>query len=470
MNYKTQIIRKNKWGTTLVNSCFVLLLLVVTACDDFVIVDIPTTQLSSELVFENYDTATAALVAIYAELRDNGLLTGNSNGMQAKLGEYTDEMQFFGAGGQTDAAFFNNIVLPSNADVYNWWNTTYTQIYATNAVLEGVEKSQALTNSQKDQLRGEALLIRALLHFHLTNLFGSIPYVTTTNYKVNTTIAKIPAGAVYENVEADLITAETLLNTAYLTGERIRPNKATVQALLARMLLYSGRWAEAANYASAVLNNTDLYEGTQTLDEVFLKESFSTIWQLKPAEEGNSTLEGLSSIFIQGPPPVSALSGPFVNSFEEGDERATTWIKAVTDGTEVWHHAYKYKAFENSGSSPEYSIVFRTAEQYLIRAEARVKQGDLLGAREDLNKIRNQAGLENTTAATELQIMEAITKERRSELFMEAHRFFDLKRADLLNVLLPSIKPGWNNNDRLLPLPQTELLLNPNLNPQNPGY
>jgi len=440
------------------------------SCDDFVEVDPPTTQLSSPLVFEEYSTANAALVAIYAEIRDNGLLTGNPNGMSYKLGEYTDELQFFGAGGQTDASFYNNIVLANNTEVKNWWNATYNQIYATNALLEGLANATALTTIQKEQLQGEALFIRALLHFHLTNLYGDLPYVTTTNYSTNSTISKTATTAIYEKVEADLLRAESLLNAAYSTEGRVRPNKATVQALLARVYLYSERWADASNKASEVLNNTALYGGTQSLDEVFLKDSFTTIWQLSPTNEGEDTLEAQTNIFLQGPPPVSGLSDTFVNGFEEGDQRRIEWIKAVTDGSTVWYHAFKYKTFENTGASLEYSILFRTAEQYLIRAEARAKQGDLIGAQEDLNRIRNQAGLQNTTANTATELRAAIIKERRAELFSEGHRFFDLKRTQLLNEVLAPTKPGWNTNDQLFPIPETELLLNPNLNPQNPGY
>jgi hypothetical protein len=466
----TKKYRLYQWGTKTIRLFLLSILFLTSACDDFVQVAVPSTQLSSPLVFENNSIATAALVAIYAQLRDNGLLTGNPNGMQAKLGEYTDELTFYGAGGQTDASFYTNIVLPVNTDVKNWWSTTYNQIYATNALLEGVENSKSLTPLQKEQLRGEALFIRALLHFHLTNLYGDIPYVKTTDYTANAKIGKIGTTQVYENAQADLLDSEALLGIQYISSERIRPNKATVQALLARLYLYSGRWAEAANSASAVLNNTTLYADDHHLESVFLKGNLGNIWQLLPDTDGRNTLEAETHVFLQGPPPVSALSPEFVNSFEAGDNRRTQWIKEVTNGTDVWYHAYKYKAYNNSQGSLEYSIVFRTAELYLIRGEARAQQGQLTTALEDLNSIRNKAGLGNSSAVTAAQIINAIVKERKSELFTEGHRFFDLKRNNLLDEILTPTKPGWDTNDKLLPLPETELLLNPNLNPQNPGY
>lgn len=440
------------------------------ACDDFVQVEVPTNQLSAPLIFENNDTATAALVAIYAKIRDNGMLAGNPTGFQAKLGEYTDELTFYGTAAQLDASFYNNIVLPNNQVVRTWWNSTYNQIYATNALLEGIEKSKALTLAQKEQLRGEALFIRAFLHFHLTNLYGAIPYVTTTNYSTNTTIGKIQTEKIYDKTEEDLLLSEALLDEEYINPQRTRPNKATVQALLARLYLYNGKWTEAANAASAVLNMESLYQDDSNFNTLFLKENKSNIWQLKPAKEGGNTIEASTFVFLQGPPPGVALTTDLVNSFEAGDKRKDNWVKKVTNGTHTWYHAHKYKIYNTAAGSVQYSIFFRTAELYLIRAEARARQGELITALEDLNKIRNKAGLANTTATTAEQIINAVLKERRSELFTEAHRFFDLKRNNLLNEILSITKSGWDNNDKFLPLPETELLLNPNLKPQNTGY
>ena len=115
--------------------------------------------------------------------------------------------------------------------------------------------------------------------------------------------------------------------------------------------------------------------------------------------------------------------------------------------------------------------MLRLSEQYLIRAEARARQGDLIGAKDDLNVIRNAAGLGNTTVATDVAIIDAVLRERRVELFTEyGHRFFDLKRYGKVDSILSVVKPGWDATDILLPLPETELLVNPNLLPQNPGY
>lgn len=67
--------------------------------------------------------------------------------------------------------------------------------------------------------------------------------------------------------------------------------------------------------------------------------------------------------------------------------------------------------------------------------------------------------------------MIALMKERKFELFTEfGHRFYDLKQHNLLDDVMLSKKPAWKSDFKLLPLPEKELLINPNLNPQNHGY
>lgn len=110
-------------------------------------------------------------------------------------------------------------------------------------------------------------------------------------------------------------------------------------------------------------------------------------------------------------------------------------------------------------------------EVYLIRAEARAHGGDLIGSKEDLNRIRNAAGLLNTDAVTQNEILQAVLKERQLELFTEfGSRFFDLKRFGILDQTLSLAKSGWDSFESNLPIPETELNLNKNLQPQNTGY
>lgn len=445
-----------------------LIAIFVSSCDDFVKVDLPDSQLTTPAVFEDKATATAAITAIYSKIRDNSILSGAPNGLSHALALYTDELDYYGAT-TFPTALYGNSLSSNDTELRNLWTVTYNQIYAVNSILQGLENSSAIALTDRNVLKGEAYFIRALLHFYLTNLYGPIPYISTTDYTINSKVPKLSVDSVYALAKADLDEALKLLPQAYSTPQRTRPNVYTAHALLARVNLYMGLWAEAANEASAVLNQTDLYTMVG-IDQTFKSNSSGTLWQLSTTSTSTNTEEGSTFIFQSGPPPRSALTTSFLLSFETNDERKNQWIRAVSNGTSTWYHPYKYQNKMNEGNADEQSILLRLEEQYLIRAEARVRQGDFIGAKEDLNVIRNRAGLANTAAVTEPDILTAIMKERQHELFTElGHRFFDLKRNGL-TAALASTKPGWDANDVLFPIPESEILLNPNLKPQNPGY
>lgn len=447
------------------------------SCESFVDVELPNSQINGKTVFENTGTATAALIDIYARLRDSGLTTGSSaGGITTSMGHYADELTLFSPIPSSEI-FFDNTILPSDRVVNDLWGSSYNLIFAANALIEGLNNSTAIPQEVKDQLIGEAQFIRGFVHFYLVNLFGDAPFITTTNFEDNTKASKITVATVYERIIRDLLEAKGLLMDTYVSGERTRPNKGTVSAFLSRVYLYSEDWERAEMESTSIINNTALYVWENDLDKVFLKESTSAIWQFKPSSTGtaatNNTLEGFTFIFVNGPPPFAALSSYIVAAFEPGDNRFDNWVGSATDEgmTDTWYYAFKYKENSSTPTSMEYSILFRLAEQYLIRAEARAQLGDIAGAQADLNQVRSRAGLPDTPANTQVTLLEAILQERQVELFTElGHRFFDLKRTGMADAVLGSIKPGWDATDVLLPIPESELLVNPNLEPQNPGY
>jgi hypothetical protein len=433
-------------------------------------VDVPNSQLIGATIFEDNATANAAMTNIYASMRDNALLTGTSFGLSNNLGAYADELDFYGDMSFSTFYFFNNTILPTNTAVADYWNTTYNQIYSANAVYEGVNASTMLSEANANRLKGEALFTRALLHFYLANLYGNIPYITTTDYTINSKVSRIPINEVYDLIIEDLNKAVVLVPQEYETESRTRPNKSTVQALLARVYLYNENWQEAINLTDTLINN-GLYSEELNLENVFLKNCTETIWQLPTALEGSATDVADTFTLFSGPPNSVALKLDFVNQLEPNDLRKQYWIGEVTDGTTIWYYPKKYKQTNIQSSSSEYTVVLRLTEQFLIRAEAKAQMGNLMGALQDLNKVRNRAGLNDLNAMSQQVILEAILNERRNEFFTEyGHRFFDLKRFGKLDQVLNMSKPGWNTTDSLLPIPQTELSVNPNLLPQNSGY
>ncbi|QLL59819.1 RagB/SusD family nutrient uptake outer membrane protein [Empedobacter falsenii] len=433
--------------------------------------DSPKGEIPAEMVFESSETATAAINQLYAKLRDDSMLTENLYGSNVTMGFYADEFDYYGSSISPINDYMEHRVLATSTINKTFWTTSYQLIYMCNLALDRLKGSKKLPVSTKNQLEGEALFVRALVHFYLTNYYGDIPYVTTSNYAENQLVSKQKHEQVYQLVKDDLMHAQELLPKDYPTSERIRANYFTATALRARVALYQEKWKEAEEQATSIIASNAVYVMENDASKTFLKDSKETILQLKTKKSGDRTYEAIVFVFETGPPVTMALSQRLVNDFEPNDERKQNWIKKVTTNGNSWYCPYKYKQYKVGTTSTEYSILFRLAEQYLIRAEARLNQGNIVGAKEDLNVIRQRAGLTPFTSNTLTDLSAAILKERRLELFSEqGHRWFDLKRLHLAETVLKPIKMGWKSTDVLFPLPEDELLMNPNLLPQNEGY
>lgn len=436
-------------------------------CSDFTETALPQTQLTSSVVFEDQNTATSALNYIYAQIRENGLMGGNISGSFTSLFSiYSDDLNLNSNESSDYRDFSIHSVSSTNTYLSSLWANTYNMIYNLNAFLEGIEQSDKLPDNYKQQVTGETLTLRAFLHFSLTNIFGAIPYVTSTNYKANSSIKKTDSHQVYQLITEDLKQAKSLLSFEYPSNLRTRINQSACSALLARVYLYSQQWNLAIDEATEIINTSSIYQ-LEELDKLFLKESSSAIWHLSPGNTGENTAEGM--YFLRTDPPVEyAIAESVLNAFEDGDVRKANWIKQI--GTD--YIPYKYKAHGNTGTSLEYTIVLRLEELYLTRAEAYAQTPSTIDkALEDLNIIRHRSGLEELHNLSQTEVLKAVYKERQIEFFTEqGHRWFDLKRTGRAGQVLAPLKPNWKETDLLFPIPNKELLLNPNLNPQNDGY
>ena len=440
----------------------------ITSCESFLEIDPPKDKLVFETVYKDSSLVESALANIYYKMREQGMVSGRI-GLSTSMGLYTDELNYIGDS-DVRLRLENHNVTAEHTTISSWWSHAYNLIYAANDIIKGVENSGTLSVEDKERFKGQALFVRGYLHSLLIGIYGDIPYITTTNYLENNVAIRIPIARIYKHIIEDLNSAIPLLDDP--SGERICPNKSAARALLARMYLYTEQWALAETIATSVISAHTL---ESDLRKVFLKGSQETLWQFKPGISIRNTLEG-SILIIQRIPVTEgyALTDSLLSAFEANDLRRSNWIGSITstNGQETLHFAHKYKEPLINTRQPilEYSIVFRLAEQYLIRAEARVQQGDIVGAQADLNTIRNRAGLDNTTAITMNELLDAILRERQVELFTEhGQRWFDLKRKGKAADVLTPIKPNWKDSHLLLPIPNTELLANPNLT-QNDGY
>ena len=462
----------------------IFIVLMTTSCEDFVAIDPPRNEIVSETIFSTDETATSALVGIYGLL--SNLNGGFSANMEVATGMASDEL----INHSTDISnleLSENNILPNNSDVFDLWRGLYRVINNANAIIIGLENNTLLTPDVRDQLQGEALFIRAVSYFYLTNFFGDIPYITSTDVEGNDRVFRDEITFVYEQIITDLNEAIPLLSEDYAfdAGQRVRANQGAARSLLARIYLYRENWAGAEAEATLVLNQSALYALETDLGDIFLDapgNNTEAIWQLASLGVSLPT-SGITSLGEFLIPPASGPFGGFGNlgnftlsdevlaAFETEDQRIAAWTG--TAGSFSFVNKYKngfWNSFSSGPGPAEHVMMIRLAEVYLIRAEARAHLGNIPGAQQDLNSIRNRAGLPDTSAATTEALLDAILQERKVELFAEGgHRWFDLKRTGRVNEILSSLKNDWQPTDALFPVPEQELLRNNNLT-QNPGY
>lgn len=453
------------------------------SCKKLVDIPSPTDQIVDNNVFSNEETAIAVLTGLYTSMSSDGNFTGPIS-ISSLTGLSADELKLHNAADIPYLNYYQNS-LSANADIgAEFWSPLYNYIFKCNAAEEGLIATEQLTQAIKRQLLGEVKFMRAFYYFYLVNLFGDVPLATTTNYKVNTLLHRMPKMEVYQKIIADLKEAQNLLSEEYLDGtlhlytERLRPTKWAATALLSRVYLYIGDYINAEAEATAVISNSSLYN-LGLLEDAFKINSPEAIWQLQPVIIGHNTEDSWTFIIPPTGPdqehPVY-ISPQLLNSFETGDQRRNEWVGSIEITGTIYYYPLKYKSATLDEPLTEYLMVLRLGEQFLIRAEARAQQNNIHGSQSDLNAIRTRAHLPNTNAADKASLLIAIQNERRVELFTEwGHRWLDLKRTNSIDAVMSIVTPqknngaAWQSYQQLYPLPLSDIESAPNLT-QNPGY
>jgi hypothetical protein len=447
----------------------------LSACKKMVHIDKPVNSITTEGAFSSDVTATSAVTGIYTNLINTktGVNFG-SGAISLCTGLSSDELSKIGIAGDL-LQFQTNNLSPDNANFpVSLWGSTYFAIYQANSCLEGLQKSDGVSSTVRNQLIGECKFLRAFCYFYLTNLWGDVPMPLTSDWNQTYLIYRAPRSDVYQQILVDLKDAQELLvdDYSFSNNERIRATKYAATALLARVYLYLKDWVNAETQSSVVINSTS-YSLVTDLNKVFLKNSNEAILQFQPSKDLSPFAVIEQNILTQD--PIYYITDTLRKSFEFNDQRVKpkNWVDTIRKAGTLYYYPYKYKIRQGtSGGVPgEYYTVLRLAEQYLIRAEARAQLDNISDGKMDLNAIRSRAGLAPIIANDKTSLLLAIEHERQVELFVEwGHRWFDLIRTNRANAVLGIIKGNnWQPTDQSYPIPRLETQKNPNLS-QNDGY
>lgn len=445
-----------------------LISLCCIGCEELVEVEAPANQLGTPQVYEDVQTARAALDGLYASLRDQSVLAGgNSYGMGTLLDTYTDNLDCFYNDTNGTMDIYENQPMDTNNTIETVWNTAYEQIYYANSLVVGLTNSQAIDTDTKAQLIGETIVLRSLIYYYLAELFGAIPYTTSIDYQYNRQLDKMEEEVLYQQLITDVMEVMDGMAVSYRDTERTYVNRSVASLVLAKLYSTLGDYAATEQWASEVLGN-ELYSFETNLEEVFHNVGAHILWQMPPQLAGNATPEATFYFFEDAAPHAYALTEDLVSSFSDADMRKQQWMIPVTVGGTTWYRVAKYQNIADNTN--EYSIVFRMGEVYLLLAEALVQQGQTTAALPYINAIRTRAGLLPLSNGSAEELLDVILQESRHEFFTEGgHRFLDLKRMGWLSTL-SEVKPNWEDYNERWPLPLNELLLNAHLYPQNTGY
>ena len=417
----------------------------------------PELNITDDQAFVNRNSAVSALNGAYNSLQGNSYYGRDYNAFGYLPADNVQWSGSFNYYQQFDA----NSLTADNQTISSTWGAIYTAINSANNIIAEVQQVEdhLFTEEDRNRIQGEAYFIRALAYFDLARAWGGVPLklTPTRSPEDGVGLGRSSLAETYRQVLSDLIEAEALLPDAV---DRNRATRHTVYALRARLHLYLEEWEQAGIYAGELIEHPSYTLAGSYPEFVENKNTSESILELAYS---NSNRNGHNGYFLpssHGGRLEWRPTDEFVAVVTDEEIGGNRSVLVATSGDVVYGNLYHRSS---NGDDPAY--ILRLAELYLIRAEARAQQGDIDGSQEDLNAVRNRAGLDDTEAGTAEGLLLAIEEERRIEFAFEAHRWFDLVRTGRAGeVLGVTDQRKW-----VFPLPLGDIDTDPDLD-QNDGY
>lgn len=494
--------------------------LTASSCSDF-LNERSKSQLTPGTFFKNDAEAQLAVNGVYMLLHTNALY--NEVGLDKFYLHGADEV----AANRTEDGDVHNYTF---SEASNFILETYNDLYVIarncSLFLESIEASTGISDAYRKQAIGEILFLRALAYFHLTNIWGDVPYFRELpSINELATISRTNKNVIRTEMKADLERAFGLLPGSYSGGNLGRATKWAAATLKAKYHMMAGEWEGMREESIKVING----------GEFSLLEDYAAVFDQKdPLKQYNKeiifavdftgvnrVINTLSSSRVNNYNPRVGRDEPFdmtkLQAFQSAlaarNENMTGYGKAIPlpeladratwepgdlryDKSIVtsylgfalrWPYFSKMWNLDQAASprsnSTNNNVVFRLADVYLMAAEAENELNGPANAYQYVNKVRERAFDVDKpwTSLTQDAFRLKIRAERKFELAGEGGRRMDLVRWGILVETVRKTKhrsfnnPQDNIQDRhvLYPLPQQEILLNPKLletDPTNNGY
>ncbi|MDO3694303.1 RagB/SusD family nutrient uptake outer membrane protein [Wenyingzhuangia sp. chi5] len=488
-----------------------------SSCEEEFLTKLPETVVAGDDFFKTKEDFQQATIGMYAPLRnlygigladygawitgemrsDNTIfLYNNANRGYAGL-EYIDQFIDDANGGHVGTKFDNNYILIGRA----------------NQIISRIDEAD-IEEASRDNYKGQALTMRAFAYFDLLQYFGDVPLKLDppTSYK-NTSGPRIDSDIIYNQIIDDLIIAidllpgvanqspgliskgmaQTLLGNIYL----VRKNWELAEEVLLKVSGYTLLSDYEAIFDPANKGNSELIFEVQYWDDISAGLSSNFGYNFLPILPDVGVINGFPSGHSNGYAGWNIPSPELLDAYEPGDLRKDASIAYYTGG-QYTNFPYIKKYTQGSTLAPNTNNnwpVYRYAEVLLMIAEAKNEQNKT-DAIDYFNMVHAhpRTGLAAVPSATQSELRDLILDERQVELAFENKRWLDLVRTDkaisVMNQQGASIKANpqdyyypagiglpagaysVSSKHLLLPLPQREIRVNPEITQedQNPGY
>jgi len=410
-------------------------------------------------------------------------LAANGNAYGGRILLYADLLGVSGALNTTDFRWrgtygelrqmYNKAMLSDNVIIQGTYSRCYEIINAANTVIENIDKVK--DPAKQTRMIGEASFLRSLAYFDLVRFFAK-PYVSG---QANTQLGVVIRPNAIYNFNVDLSKERSTvdevykviidgLNVAYtnLPAENsFYADKYAAKALLARVYLQQGNYAQARDAANDVIENSG-HGLSQTYAAAFNHDTDQTedVFAIQITKQ--TGLNDLNTFYQSedngGRGGDFSIRDHYLEKFSDPDDRATFNYENAANG--------RILTSKFTDQFSDVSII-RLAEMYLIRAEANLRQGTSVGNTplDDINIIRSRAKADPLPTVT----VDDILLERELELGMEGFLIHDIKRTkrsiDISENGDGSSLILYDANNLVFPIPLKETDANKKIT-QNPGY